>query len=888
LLKQPTGYADIAGDVARHNVSSAAAAFPEPDPVPSSAPPEALVESYRRLAEVFHHVLSEQSVDTVLDRIADTLADLVPYDDLHVYQADVTRRVLEPVLARSKWQQEVMRTSPRFGEGITGWAVVHREPVLTNRAHLDSRVAFVPGTPVEPEALITVPLIARGSLKGALNIYRLGETATFDEDEFELAKWFGDAAALALDNAQVRARLEHQAQTDSLTGLYNHRFFHERLRAELTRAGRAHDTVAVLMFDIDDFKRVNDICSHAVGDEILRALAETIQALVRQSDVVCRIGGEEFAVIMPSCGSGDALGLARRLQQRLEAQPIDAAGEITLSMGIAQGPDHAMNPRELVACAETAMMAAKGRGKNRIVLFSDQTVERPDIHESARDIRSIAHLKMLQSLSGKLSRLSEVREIGEVIVSELRGLIDYHSCRVSLVEGNEVVPLTVWGDVGETEEELESLRVQLGEGITGYVAETGRPILVANALESEQGMQIPGTEPLDESVVAVPLRYGSRVTGVIFLSKLGVNQFDENDQRLLEVLAGYASVALENARLYESLRREAANAKAWLEFADAMSGAGSLEAMAEQAVLTVARLLEVEQCSLWLRDRREGDFTCAASHGYISDPTAEPITRGRVSEEAAQALIESRTEPFLLNADELRGGLLATAEEIEVRPIVIAPLHPGYGVRGWIGARSPDAGAEHFTAERMRLLDGLAYRASMALEKAILYNDQQESAHVANAMLEFAGALADARNAEELHERIVGRSAEILDVPEMSLWLQREEGGELEPVAAWDVDPGHRKQVLAARFPAAAGQPLASVPSPVVLRPEDYSGIPGAAELISGTDAAVASFTFDGGRMGFLAAGARPGQSFDELALKTLAGLADQAKLAMADAPSNA
>ena len=168
-------------------------------------------------------MLSEQSLDTLLDRIADTLDDLVPYDALQIYEADNTRNELIPVLARSEWENEIMRTRPAFGQGITGWAVVNREPVLANQAHLDPRVAFIPGTPAEPEALVTIPLVARGSLKGALNMYRLGETASFDEDEFELAKWFGDAAALALDNAQVRARLEHQAQTDSLTDLYNHR-----------------------------------------------------------------------------------------------------------------------------------------------------------------------------------------------------------------------------------------------------------------------------------------------------------------------------------------------------------------------------------------------------------------------------------------------------------------------------------------------------------------------------------------------------------------------------------------------------------------------------------------------------------------------------------------
>jgi diguanylate cyclase (GGDEF)-like protein len=704
-------------DVARSDINPAVSAVPEPDPVPSTATPETLVESYRRLAEVFHHVLSEQSEETLLDRIADTLADLIPYDDLHIYEADVARRVLEPVLVRGKWEQEVMRTRPAFGQGLTGWAVMHGQPVLSNDAHLDPRVEFVPGTPVEPEAMITIPLIARGSLKGALNVYRLGDNAVFDEDEFELAKWFGDAAALALDNVQVRTSLEHQAQTDSLTSLYNHRFFHERLRAELTRAGRAHDTVAVLMFDIDEFKRVNDICGHAVGDQILVALAETTRRLVRDSDVVCRIGGEEFAVIMPSCGSGDALGLARRLRQRLEAEPIDAAGEITVSIGIAQGPEHAMNPRELVACAESAMMDAKVRGKNRIVVFSDQATERPDGYDTARDIRSIAHLKMLQSLAGKLNRLNDVKEIGEVIVSELRVLIDYHSCRVSLVDGDEVVPITAWGDIGLAEGDLTALRVKLGQGVTGYVAETGKRLLIGNALDCEEAMQIPGTDPLDESVVAVPLRYGGRVTGVIFLSKLGVDQFDENDLRLLEVLAGYASVALENARLYESLRREADHAKTWLEFADAMYAAGSPEERGAEAVDSIARLLDVEQCSLWLQDSPAGEFHCAASHGYVGTDS-EQMVQAPIATEAAVSYIESHDGPFVLSASEVAERIFPGRADLDLREVAVAPLHEGYGVRGYLVVRAPAGEESHFTEERLSLLDGLAFRASMALQRA--------------------------------------------------------------------------------------------------------------------------------------------------------------------------
>src|SRR5262249_47372067 len=117
-----------------------------------SARAEALVESYRRLAAVFHEVLSEQSPDALLGRIADALGDLVPYQDLHIYRADGKRSQLVPVFAAGKWAEKVLASPIEYGQGITGWAVEHRSPVLTNEAHLDPRVSFVPGTPPDPEA----------------------------------------------------------------------------------------------------------------------------------------------------------------------------------------------------------------------------------------------------------------------------------------------------------------------------------------------------------------------------------------------------------------------------------------------------------------------------------------------------------------------------------------------------------------------------------------------------------------------------------------------------------------------------------------------------------------------------------------------------------------
>jgi diguanylate cyclase (GGDEF)-like protein len=587
-----------------------------------------LVESYRRLADVFHEVLAEQSLDALLVRIADTVGDLIPsLDTLTIYEADETKRVLKPVLVRDVYADEIMSTTISFSEGITGWATRHREAVLCNQAHLDPRVRTVPGTPMEPEALICVPLIARGQIKGALNIYREGDGVAFSETEFEIAKRFGDAAALALDNAEIRERLEHQARTDSLTGLFNHSVFYERLLQSLQESSRTHMPLAVLMLDIDDFKHVNDVHGHAVGDELLRFLAEGLRAIVRPEDVICRLGGEEFAVVMDGCGGEDAVRVAERVQSRLAEVDFPGIGRMTVSVGLALGPEHAMNPRELAACAEAAMMTAKAHGKNQIVAFGDVETERPNPNAAARDARSLAHMKLLQSLAGKLNRLNDVKQIGEAIATELRQLIDYHNCRVVIRRGDDLVPIAFVGDYNaDLGSAAEAYTAKVGRGITGRAVELGESLLIPNALECEFAYRIPGTPAIEETLAVVPLRYGSRVTGAIVISKLGLDQFDSDDIRLLEVLAGHASVALENANLYEHHRREAEEAKALLAFTAELRQATSVDEICVLTVATAATLFATENASLWL-----GGECVAAQGSEVGDGPSAPLAeRGRL------------------------------------------------------------------------------------------------------------------------------------------------------------------------------------------------------------------------------------------------------------------
>ena len=691
-----------------------------PEDIPAPGAPE-LVESYQRLADVFHEVLAEQSLDALLVRIADALGDLIPHDTLTIYEADEAQSILTAVFARDEYADEIMATQLGFDEGITGWAARRREPTLVNQAHLDPRVRFVPGTPNDPEALISIPLISRAKIKGVLNIYRIGEDGVFTVDEFELARRFADAAALALDNAQIRAQLEHQAQTDSLTGLFNHRSFHERLLTALQDASRTHKPVAVLMLDIDDFKRVNDVHGHGVGDELLCTLADTLRACVRPDDVVCRLGGEEFGVIMRFCDGPDAAGIAERLVQRLSELDVPGIGGLTVSIGLALGPEHAMNPRELTACAEAAMMTAKAHGKNRIVLYDERESVRPDTPRHERDVRSIAHMKMLQSLSGKLNRLNDVRELGNEIAAELRSLIDYHNCRVFVVDGEELVPIAFRGEfVVETVAlPLELLRTKIGTGITGRCAETGESLLIHDAANCEFGSRIPGTPIIEESLLAVPLRYGARVVGVIVVSKLGLNQFDEDDVRLLEVLASHAAVAVENASLYESARREAESATQLLEFGRELASASSLEDILVRIVESTATLIDSPRTSVWI-ENEDGWLAPRKLHGH-SDVERAVVEGRRFHVASVHKGLGESPDPFVLGPEQY-----SQFDEGPSDPEAFYAIAPfGVGRRlGCIIAAVPDA---DFPGRELRLLGGLAHQAQLAIANASNYEGLEQT-----------------------------------------------------------------------------------------------------------------------------------------------------------------
>ena len=176
--------------------------------------------------------------------------------------------------------------------------------------------------------------------------------------------WHGYISDIS-DLKRVEEELRALSVTDSLTGIHNRRYFQEQLQSEMQRLERGGGEMAVIMLDIDHFKRINDQYGHGVGDQVLRGLCERIGRRLRRTDVFCRLGGEEFMVLCPDTSARQALILAQELWQGLRSSPIAPVGRVTASFGIAswregEGADG------LLLRADSGVYAAKQAGRDRV------------------------------------------------------------------------------------------------------------------------------------------------------------------------------------------------------------------------------------------------------------------------------------------------------------------------------------------------------------------------------------------------------------------------------------------------------------------------------------------------------------------------------------------
>jgi diguanylate cyclase (GGDEF)-like protein/putative nucleotidyltransferase with HDIG domain len=415
--------------------------------------------------------------------------------------------------------------------------------------HWGSATARVADEPVLIEDLADVPLLSMlelGSLCSAPLTYR-GESLgvlvalsatpySFMPRDVDVVQSFATQAAIALSNARLYEAQEELAARDPLTGLLNHRQFHETVSQELERCRRYGGRVSVALFDLDGFKTVNDVSGHAEGDRVLRGAAERLESVCRSSDMAFRIGGDEFALLLPETAGPDATDAAAR-----------AAREIgDVSFGVAVWPEDGPSKDALLARADANLYEMKReRGRSR-----EHTPHLPARPAAEREHRRLA---LASSLS---ARLAPMLDPDTIVAATVEELCEAYNCELALVlaleDGGRLRPVAGSGPLLSRIPAFEDWSQSLDRGVTGRVARTGEPALIRDTRDDPDFVGGPRQgDPCSE--LAVPIRVAGAVWGVLNLEATRNDAFTQEDLLLADTLAGQVGGALHRSQLFEEL-----------------------------------------------------------------------------------------------------------------------------------------------------------------------------------------------------------------------------------------------------------------------------------------------------------------------------------------------
>jgi diguanylate cyclase (GGDEF)-like protein len=221
------------------------------------------------------------------------------------------------------------------------------------------------------ESLLAVPLRSANTTLGALIL--TGRRGRFDATANRVLKILASQTAAVLKTIWLVEQRTELAVRDGLTGLYNRRSFNDSLARSIAREARSAGRLALLLFDLDHFKKINDTHGHPAGDEALRRASRLLQSSLRRGDLAARYGGEEFAAILPGADEAGGVRQAERVRQAIAKEPLLFEGariEIRASFGVAVWPEAGEDAQALVETADRALYAAKQSGRNRVVAAS--------------------------------------------------------------------------------------------------------------------------------------------------------------------------------------------------------------------------------------------------------------------------------------------------------------------------------------------------------------------------------------------------------------------------------------------------------------------------------------------------------------------------------------
>ena len=319
-----------------------------------------------RRSRVLGELAGSIDLDDVLTRVLEA-ARATPAADAALVTVSPSSGVSQPIVATLGLSTEEAErqavAGPPDGREVRSVAIGYEYPEPGD-GDLDAQT----GEPIR--AGLAVPLPGETGTVGMLTVFTRSPSRSFGDQETHELEELALRAGPAIENARRFREARQLADMDALTGLHNRRFFHETLAREVARAHRYDRKLALIILDLDDFKAINDRIGHLAGDAVLADAADVVRSVVRSADIACRVGGDEFAVILPESGKAEAEQLYARLQKALEARPIRDAGRVHLSAGVAEltRDDDA---RTYFERADHALYGAKQSGKHRAVAARD-------------------------------------------------------------------------------------------------------------------------------------------------------------------------------------------------------------------------------------------------------------------------------------------------------------------------------------------------------------------------------------------------------------------------------------------------------------------------------------------------------------------------------------
>ena len=319
--------------------------------------------------EIASATAGAEDLDTVLEKIAESLRRLFPVDGAALGLVEGDSIMVREVLKPGEQEPRDPERLPADASHLMGWVIRNDKPMWRNDVTAEMRFA----ESVKQKNLrsdMTIPLRARGRVMGAFRV-ACSRRHAFDPEDFEVLKRCADMTAVAVETQRLLLATKRLAELDGVTGVFNHRHFRTLLEHEVDRARRLERPVALVMIDIDNFKRFNDTYGHQAGDEVLRHVAQLAARVLRRSDAVARYGGEEFIALLLDAETPDASAVAEKIRSEIEKNPLTLPGmmrplHVTASLGVASFPVDAINGPDLVAAADRGLYHAKRTGKNRV------------------------------------------------------------------------------------------------------------------------------------------------------------------------------------------------------------------------------------------------------------------------------------------------------------------------------------------------------------------------------------------------------------------------------------------------------------------------------------------------------------------------------------------